>query len=90
MAYKYSYDNEEPKYEAPKLPTDRSMWKVILFSLLSCGIYSIAFFAPMANDIDKIAPKRDGTKTMSYLFAFIVSFFTMSIAMMALSDSIAY
>lgn len=89
MAYKYSYGNEEPKYEAPKLNTDRNAIKLYLLSFLTCGIYMIAFFAPMADDIDRICPKRDGTKTMSFLFAFIVSFFTLTIAIHAWHYQIA-
>lgn len=83
MAYKYPYGEEEVKYEPPKLNTNRSIWKFIIFNMLTLGIYSIVFFAPMAHDLDLISPKRDRTKTMSYMFAFIVSFFTFTIALWA-------
>ena len=79
MAYKYSYDYEEKEYKAPKLKTDRSMWKLMLFSNLTLGFYSIAFFIPFSFDIDKISPKKDYSKTMNYLFAYILAFFTFSI-----------
>ena len=81
MAYKYSYD-EDTKYVAPKKRTDRSVLKLILFSLLTCGLYSIFFYTPFSFDLDDIAPKRDGTKTFNYLLALILSYFTWSIVML--------
>lgn len=79
--YNYSYDTQEKEktYTPPKLKTNRSMWKLMIFSLLTLGIYSIFFFIPLSFDIDKIAPKSDRTKTMNYLFAYILSLFTFNI-----------
>ena len=81
MAYKYSYD-EDTKYVAPKKRTDRNVLKLILFSLLTCGLYSIFFYTPFSFDLDDIAPKRDGTKTFNYFLALILSYFTWSIVML--------
>ena len=82
MAYKYPYDFEEQvKYEPPKFKTNRSMWKFLLLSILTLGIYSIVFFTPFANELDKIHPKRDGTKTMDFLLVYILSLFTFSFVM---------
>ena len=58
MAYKYPYDYEEREYKAPKLRTDRKMWKLILLNILTLGIYSFAFFIPLSFDLDKVAPKE--------------------------------
>ena len=80
MAYKYSYD-EDTKYVAPKKRTDRSVLKLILFSLLTCGLYSVIYFIPFAYDLDDIAPKKDRTKTMNYLLALLLAFITCSIVM---------
>lgn len=80
MAYKYSYDYEEKKYEPPKLQTDRKMWKLMLFNVLTLGIYSIFFFIPFSFDLDKVDPKRYREKTMNFLVAYILSLFTFSIA----------
>lgn len=82
MAYRYAYDDEEVKYEAPKLQTNRNVWKFIILNILTFGIYGIIFFIPFSFDLDKIAPKRDGTKTMNYLFAYILSYITLSVVMM--------
>ena len=79
MAYKYPYAYEEEEYQEPELQTDRSMWKFMLLNLLTLGIYSIIFFTPFSYDIDKVAPKRDRSKTMNYLFVYILAIFTFSI-----------
>ncbi len=80
MAYNYPYD-EEKKYQPPKLQTNRSMWKLIVLSILTLGLYSIAFFTPLSFDLDKVDPKRDREKTISFLAAYILSLFTFSIVL---------
>lgn len=83
MSYNYQYGfEEEVKYQPPKLKTNRKLWKVVLFNILTLGIYSIVFFDPLASELDKIYPKRDGTKTMRFILAFILSLFTFSIVML--------
>ncbi len=79
MPYPYSLDDEIKQYKPIPLKTDRQAWKVILFSLLTFGIYSILFYMPFSYDIDKAAPKADRSKTMSYAFAFILSLFTFNL-----------
>ena len=80
MAYKYPYDDyESKKYTPPKLDDNRNIWKFLILNFLTLGIYSVIFFIPFSFDLDKIAPKRDGTKTMNYLFAFILSAVTFKI-----------
>ena len=82
MAYKYAYDYEEKPYQPPKLKTNRSVWQLILLSVLTLGLYTIIFFIPFTFDLDKIAPKRDGTKTMNFLWAYLLSAITMSIVLL--------
>ena len=89
MAYKYGYDYEEKEYVPPKLQTDRNMWKLVIFSILTLGIYLIVFFIPFSFDLDKIAPKPDRSKTMNFLFVYILSIFTFSIAMLCWHYQIA-
>lgn len=79
MSNPYSYDNEEKTYTPPKLKTNRSMWKFMLLSILTLGIYSIIFFIPFSYDLDKVDPRRNRAKTMNYAFAYILSLFTFSI-----------
>ena len=79
MAYKYSYDDEDKKYQFPKLQTNRNMWKLMLLNILTLGIYSIIFFMPLSLDLDKVDPKRYRDKTMNYMAAHIISLFTFAI-----------
>ena len=81
MSYKYPYDEDEKKYTPPKLQTNRNVWKLIILNILTLGIYSIIFFIPFSFDLDKVAPRPDRSKTMNYLFAFIISLFTFSIVL---------
>lgn len=90
MPYKYAYDDSNPKtYRPVQLQTNRKMWKLVLLSILTLGIYSIVFFMPFSYDLDKIAPKNDGTKTMNYIPAYILSLFTFSIVLLIWHHQIA-
>ncbi len=81
MPYPYSYNEEEREYKPPKLATNRSVWKLILFSILTLGIYSIVFFIPFSYDLDKVSPKRDRSRTMNFFVAYVISLFTFSIVL---------
>jgi hypothetical protein len=79
MSYKYDYEYEDKKYVPAKLQTNRNMWKLMILSILTLGLYSFAFFIPLTFDLDKIAPKRYGEKTMNYIFAYLLAYFTFNI-----------
>ncbi len=83
MPYPYSYDDEARAKEIKpaRLKTDRSMWKLMLLSVLTLGIYTIIFFIPFSYDLDKVLPKSDRSKTMNYLFAYVLSLFTFTIVL---------
>ncbi len=89
MAYKYPYDNEEKQYQPPKLRTDRNMWKLIILSILTLGIYSIVFFIPLSFDLDKVDPMRERGKTLNFLAAYVLSLFTFSIVLLVWHYQIA-
>ena len=76
MSYKFDYGERAP--QRPKLKTDRAVWKLIIFTVLTCGIYPILFFIPFSFDLDIVAPRRDGGKTMNFLLAYVLSLFTCS------------
>ncbi len=86
MAYPYDLDYEaaakEKAHKEPVLATNRSMWKLMLLNIVTLSIYSILFFIPFSFDIDKVAPKRDGSKTFNFLFAYILALFTGNIALL--------
>jgi len=81
MAYKYPYDEEIKEYKPARLNDKRSTLLFYTLTLLTLGVYALFFFTPFSFDLDKVAPKRDGTKTINFLFVFIVAYMTASIAM---------
>ena len=81
MPYPYSLDDEIKEYKPTVLKTDRSMWKLMILDILTLHLYSIFFFIPFSFDIDKVDPKRDGSRTLNYLFAYVLSLFTFAIVL---------
>ena len=79
MTYKYAYDNEEIKYQAPKLKTNRNVVTYILLSVLTLGIYNIFFYIPFTLDLEKVNPSGTRGKLMNYLSAYLLSLFTFAI-----------
>lgn len=68
--------------------TDRGLVKLILLSMITCGIYGIWFWAKMADDINLIASRRDGKKTMNYwLLSFIIAPITCGIGGLVWSNN---
>lgn len=64
-----------------QLKTNRGWLKLILLSIITCGIYGIVFYTKLANDVNTIASRYDGKKSMHYcLLFFIVGPITMEIA----------
>ena len=56
-----------------QLNTRRGLLKLILLTIVTFGIYPLVFFSGISEDINLIASRFDGKKTMHYcLMAFIV------------------
>ena len=81
MAYRYPYDEEKVEYKPPKLKTDRKMWKLMLFSFLTLGIYGIYFFSPLPHELEQISPARERNKLMPFGAAYAIAYFTFAIVM---------
>ena len=63
-----------------KLKTNKGLIKFILLSMITFGIYGIVVMSSVSTDINKIAGKYDGKKTMHYcLVCFIFSWLTLGI-----------
>lgn len=63
-----------------QLKDNRNLVKFILLSIVTLGIYSIVFFSGVSTDINIIASRYDGKKTMHYcLLFFIVGIVTLGI-----------
>ncbi|MDP4152299.1 MAG: DUF4234 domain-containing protein [Bacillota bacterium] len=64
-----------------QLKKNRSLAKLILLGIVTLGIYPIVFFSGISSDINIIASRYDGQKTMHYcLLAFLVGPVTIGIA----------
>lgn len=75
--------NNRPAKAAPanKLKTNRGLFKFILLSILTCGIYGLVVMSVASNDINTVASRYDGRRTTHYcLMAFVFSWLTLGIA----------
>ena len=64
-----------------QLKTNRGLVKLILLSLITFGIYGLVFYSKVSTDINLIASRYDGKRTMHYcLLTFIVAPITLGIA----------
>ena len=63
-----------------QLKTSRNFIMVILLSFITLGIYGIYFYCTISNDINTIASRYDGRKTMHFLLVFLLSLITFGIA----------
>ena len=79
------YQQPAPQYQQPapqyqqsygpvrQLNTHRGLIKLILLTIITFGIYPLVFFSGISEDINLIASRFDGRKTMHYcLMAFII------------------
>lgn len=63
-----------------QLRTNRGLLKFILLSIITFGIYGIVVMSNVGTDINAIAGRYDGKKTMHYcLVAFVFSWLTLGI-----------
>ena len=55
-----------------KLKTNRGAFKTILLTILTGGLYSIIFYEKIGQDVNVLASKYDGKKTMNYALMFFI------------------
>lgn len=55
-----------------QLKTNRGMLKTLLLGLITFGIYPIIVFSGISSDINMIASRYDGKKTMHYCLLFFI------------------
>lgn len=64
-----------------QLKTNKGLLKTILLSIITFGIYSLIVMSAVSNDINLVASRYDGKKTMHYcLLSFIIAPITFGIA----------
>lgn len=78
----YQPPQYQPQYQAPvgQLATNRSLVKYILLSIITFGIYGIVVMTKVSTDINTIASRYDGKKTMNFcLMTFVFTWLTIGI-----------
>lgn len=66
---------------AGQLKTNKGLVKYILLSIITLGIYGLVVMSSVSNDINIVASRYDGKKTMHYcLLFFLVAPITLGIA----------
>lgn len=74
-------DRELSASPVGKLKTNRGLLKFLFLSLITFGIYGIVVMSAVSTDINVIASRYDGKKTMHYcLILFLFSWLTLGIA----------
>ncbi len=64
-----------------QLKTNKSLLKTILLSLVTFGIYGLVVMSSVSNDINVVASRYDGKKTMHYcLLTFVIGPITLGVA----------
>ncbi|MCM1298419.1 MAG: DUF4234 domain-containing protein [Firmicutes bacterium] len=63
---------QQPVRPVVQLKTNKALWKYILFNLLTFGIYSLVVMSSVSDDINIIASRYDGRKTMHYCLLFFI------------------
>lgn len=62
-----------PTVPARQLKTNRGLLRFFLFTFITLGIYPIVYFSSISSDINLIASRYDGKKTMHFcLILFVV------------------
>lgn len=66
--------NEKTFSTAPvgQLKTNKGLLKFILLNLITFGIYSLVYYSAVSSDINVIASRYDGKRTMHYCLLFFV------------------
>ena len=73
-----------------QLKTNRSLLKFILLSIITFGIYGLVVMSAVSTDINAIASRYDGKKTMHYcLVVFVFSWLTLGIVPLVWSHKIS-
>jgi len=72
------------------LKTHRGVLKFVLLTFVTFGIYAIAFYAGIGNDINVIASRYDGKKTMNHwLLTLVIAPLTLSIGYFVWNHNLA-
>ena len=74
--------NVQPQRPIGQLKTDRSLGIFILLSIVTLGIYDLVYFSKISTDINIIASRYDGKKTMHFILVLLLAVITLGIVPM--------
>ena len=57
---------------AMQLKANRSVLKFVFLSIITFGIYAIVFYTKLGRDLNVIAGRHDGRKTMNYCLVYFI------------------
>lgn len=64
---------------ALQLPTGRSLLKIIFLNLITLGIYSMVIYSRISSEINIVASRYDGKRTMPFLAVYLLALITLGI-----------
>lgn len=76
------FDFETATESAPaklRLPARRHLWKMIVFGILTCGIYPIVIWSRLVSEVNIVASRYDGERSMPYFAMVFLSPLTLGI-----------
>lgn len=62
-----------------KLPTERKMWKMIVFGILTLGIYPCVVYSKLPDELNMAASRYDGQRTTNYYVCMMLTACTLGI-----------
>lgn len=62
-----------------QLPEKRALWKMILFGVLTLGIYPVVIWSRIVTELNLAASRYDGKRTMPYFAMVMLTPFTLGI-----------
>lgn len=67
-----NYLQQDQERPAIQLKTNRGLFKFIIFSILTLGIYAVVYFTGIGNAVNTCARNHDGKKTMHFCLLFFI------------------
>jgi len=71
--------NQASQAPTGQLKADRNFIMYFLLSFVTCGIYSIIMMYGITEDLNTIASRHDGKKSMNYILVILLSLVTFGI-----------
>lgn len=69
----------QSQVSALQLPVKRSLWKMILFGILTLGIYPVVIWSRLVTEVNLVASRHDGERSMPFFGMVLLSPLTLGI-----------